>query len=143
MIWEGGFEDEPTMNITYKTLWNAANSTSCHDAHTGDVSCKLSNGTEGEWKDACTQSITVKKRKEYILTAWAKSSIAGSDRSYLGVRLHDGTIIDAHPALNSDNWTKITVEFNSGDNTSLDVFFGTWGASGLQVLVDDFSLEPK
>ena len=63
--------------------------------------------------------------------------------SYLGVRLSDGRICDANPSLKTDEWTKISVMFNTGDCTSLDVFFGTWGAEGLSVTVDDISLAPK
>ena len=59
------------------------------------------------------------------------------------MRLADGKICDYNPALNLNEWTPVSIEFNSGDNTKLDVFFGAWGADGLYVLVDDIKLTPK
>lgn len=143
MIWEGGFENEIEQGINYKTLWNVPAASSSHDAHSGLIACKITNRVAGVWKDACTQTITVHKNTDYVLTAYAKSNIVGHNGAYLGVRLANGTICDTNPALKTDEWTLITKEFNSGDNTKLDVFFGTWGAENLYVLVDDFKLTPK
>lgn len=143
MIWEGGFENEPNESINYKTLWNAPNANSSRDSHRGKIACKLHNGTQGTWKDACTQTVKVHKNTDYTLTAWAKSNIKGHTGAYLGARLPDGTICDDNPALDTESWTKITKTFNSADNTSIEVFFGTWGADGLYVLVDDIQLTPK
>ena len=144
MVWEGGFENEPNKSIAYRTLWrNIENSISTRDAHSGKIACKLLNTENDVWKDACVQTINVHKNTDYVVSGWAKSSIAGSTGSYLGVRLSDGRICDANPSLKTDEWTKISVMFNTGDCTSLDVFFGTWGAEGLSVTVDDISLAPK
>lgn len=143
MVWEGGFENEPNDPISYRTLWNIPNSISTRDCHGGKIACKLVNGTQSEWKDACTQTIKVRKHTDYVLTGWAKASIDGYTGAYLGARLADGTICDTNPALFSEEWTMITKEFNSGDNTTLDVFFGTWGADGLSVTVDDIKLTTK
>lgn len=144
MVWEGGFENEPNKSIAYRTLWrNIENSISTRDAHSGKIACKLLNTEKDVWKDACVQTINVHKNTDYVVSGWAKSSIAGSTGSYLGVRLSDGRICDANPSLKTDEWTKISVMFNTGDCTSLDVFFGTWGAEGLSVTVDDISLAPK
>lgn len=143
MVWEGGFENDVDKSINYQTLWNAPNASTSHDAHSGLVSCKLVNKTSDRWMDACVQPLIVHKDTDYVLTGYAKSSVDGSRNAYLGVRLADGKIWDHNPALNPNEWTPITVEFNSGDNTNLDVFFGTWGADGLYVLVDDIKLTPK
>lgn len=143
MIWEAGFENEPNESIAYRTLWNCPLSTSTRDCHGGKIACKTVNNADGEWKDSCTQTVKVHKNTDYVLTAWAKASVAGHRGAYLGVRLADGRICDDNPALGPDEWTQIRVEFNSGDNTTLDVFFGTWGAQGLYVVADDFAMTPK
>lgn len=144
MVWEGGFENEPNQPIGYRTLWrDIENSTTTRDAHGGKVACRLMNIEKGVWKDACVQTINVHKNTDYIVSGWAKSSVGGSSDSYLGVRLPDGRICDSNPQLKTDEWTRISVSFNSGDCSSLDVFFGTWGADGLSVTVDDISLLPK
>lgn len=142
MLWEGGFEDNPTESISYKTLWKAPNASTTHDAHSGKTACRLTNTADGVWKDACTQTVTVHKNTDYVLSGFVKTNVAGYDRAYLGARLADGTICDTNPAL-GEEWGEVKVEFNSGNNTSLDVFFGTWGATGLQVTVDDIKLTPK
>ena len=144
MVWEGGFENDPNQSIAYRTLWrNIENSTSTRDAHSGKIACRTVNGKNGEWKDACVQTINVHKNRDYILTGWAKSSIDGSSLSYLGVRFPDGRICDSNPELKNDDWTEIRVEFNTGECSSLDVFFGTWGEDGFFVAIDDIRLCPK
>lgn len=142
MVWEGGFEYDPGQGIAYNTLWNASLASSSHDAHSGAIACKLTNKESGVWKDACTQTISIHKNTDYVISGYAKGNIAGHTGAYLGVRLADGTILDSNPPLQKDEWVKITKTFNSGDNTSLDIFFGTWGAEGLYVLVDDICLAP-
>lgn len=143
MLWEGGFEYDPGESISYRTRWTAPNANSTRDCHSGKIACKLVNGTAGEWKDACVQTVVVHKNTDYVLRGWAKSSLDAHTGAYLGARLPSGAILDTNPALSSGEWTEITKEFNSGDNTSIDIFFGTWGAEGLSVIVDDIVLTPK
>lgn len=143
MIWEGGFENEPAESIAYKTLWNAPLASTSYDARSGKVSCKLTNKDDGVWKDACTQTLTVHKNTVYRLTAYAKSSLAGYEKAYFGARLPDGTICDKAVPLSNEEWTELTVDFNSGDNTSVEVFFGTWGHAGLAVYIDDVHMTPE
>lgn len=143
MVWESGFENEPAESIAYKTLWNAPYATTSFDAHGGKVSCRLANKEDGVWKDACTQEITVHKHTDYVLKAYAKSSITGYEKAYFGVRLPDGRICDKATPLNPDEWTEICMEFNSGDNTSVELFFGAWGHAGLTVSIDDVHMSPK
>ena len=139
MVWESGFEYEPDRSLNYRTLWNIFDAITSHDAHSGSISVKLINNQAGVWKDGCTQVIPVRKNTRYRISGWMKSTVEGSNLSYLGVRIGD-KIYDRNPALHTNSWTESSVEFNSGENTSLTVFFGTWGASGLSVLADDFVL---
>ena len=143
MVWESGFENEPTESISYKTLWKTYESSTSYDAHSGTASCKQVNKEEGHWKDACTQTIIVHKNTNYTIKGYAKASLTGYEKANLGARLANGVICDKAIPLNPDEWTEISVTFNSGDNTSLDVFFGTWGHAGLTVTVDDITLAPS
>lgn len=140
ILTEPGFENDPEQGINFRTMWNAPNSISTHDAHSGDIACKLVNTESGVWKDACLQTVRLKKNTKYVLTGYAKASLNGSNKAYLGIRMEDSRIIDLNPELSSTEWTKITVEFNTGDCTRGDVFFGAWGAEGLTVTVDDIHL---
>lgn len=142
MVWEGGFENEPAESIGYKTLWKAPSASTSYDARSGKVSCKLINKEEGVWKDACTQNITVHKNTEYTIRAYAKASLAGYEKAYLGARLPSGEICDTAIPLKNDGWTEISITFNSGDNTSVELFFGTWGHAGLTVYIDDVHMTP-
>ena len=139
MVWESGFENEPDKALNYQTLWNVGDVITSHDAHGGSISIKLTNTQPNVWKDGCTQVIPVRKNTRYRISGWMKSTVEGSNLSYIGVRIGD-KIYDRNPALHTDSWTESSVEFNSGENTSLTVFFGTWGASGLSVLADDIVL---
>lgn len=142
MVWEAGFENEPDKPLSNLTLWDVNTSAlTSHDAHGGSVSLKLGNSETGIWKDGCTQVIPVRKNTRYKVSGWMKSSIQGSTQSYIGVRIGD-KVYDRNPALSTDGWTEAAIEFNSAENTSLTVFFGTWGAPGLSVLADDFCLTP-
>lgn len=143
MVWEPGFENEPTESIKYKTLWNVPNASSSYDAHGGKVSCKLSNTGDGVWKDACTQNIVVHKNTDYVIRGYAKASLVGYEKAYLGARLPVGGVKDKAIPLNPDTWTEIEVEFNSGNNTEVELFFGTWGHAGLSVTVDDIHMSPR
>ena len=143
MVWEGGFENEPTESINYKTFWEAPHASTSYDAHEGKVSCKLTNKDEGVWKDACTQKIIVHKNTDYVITGYAKSSLTGYEKAYLGARLPVGGVKDKAIPLNPDQWTEIRVEFNSGDNTEIELFFGAWGHAGLTVNIDDIHMTIK
>lgn len=143
MIWEGGFENDPSKPISHKTLWNCSDVISSHDAHSGNISCKQANVSDGEWEDACSQTIVVHRNTDYVLTGWAKASCDGYDKAGLGVRFKDGRTISASPALKQYEWTQISVKFNSGDNTSLDVFMGSYGSKDNNVLFDDIKMTVK
>lgn len=142
MVWESGFENEPTESIGYKTLWKIGDASTSYDAHSGKAAGKLINKEEGVWKDACTQTITVHKNTDYRIKGYAKATLTGYEKTYLGARLPDGRICDKATPLNPDEWTEITVDFNSGDCTTLELFLGTWGHAGLTVTFDDITMAP-
>lgn len=53
-----------------------------------------------------------------------------------------GEIYDTAIPLKNDEWTEISITFNSGDNTSVELFFGTWGHAGLTIYIDDVNMTP-
>ena len=138
---EPGFENDPDQRLGFRTLWNVSDAMSTHDTHSGDIACRLANQESGVWKDACTQTVRLKKNTNYTLSGYAKASVAGHTGAYLGIRLEDGRIVDLNPALSPEEWTKIEVSFNTGSCLYGDVFFGTLGAEGLTVTVDDIHLQ--
>jgi len=142
MISEGGFEEYPSNEISYRTPWWLPDSEATDDAKSGSVACKLVNGQDGAFKDAALQTVAVKRNTDYILTGWCKGSWDDVRGAWFGVRKPDGSIQDYNPVINSD-WTKMSIEFNSGDNTTVDVFCGLWGWPDLYIILDDIHLQPK
>ncbi|RVU00998.1 DUF4185 domain-containing protein [Mucilaginibacter limnophilus] len=141
LIGEGGFEDYPDNNISFRSPWYLPGSTATADSRSGKVACKLDNPETGVFKDAALQTVAVKPNTKYTLTGWAKASGDHFKNAYFGVRREDGTIKDFNPALNT-GWTKISMTFNSGNNNTVNVFFGFWGEKDASTIIDDIKLTP-
>ena len=149
MISEPGFELFPDEAIDYRSLWyfegayKEPSLVSKHtQAHNGQVALKLENPNDGNWCDACLQSIALKKGKDYTFSCFGQASWTGMN-AFTGVRLEGGPIYDGQAGdWNPDVWTEFTKEFNSGDYTQGNVFCGAWGYPGVWVALDDFRLVP-
>lgn len=141
MLSEPGFEELPSLALGDSTHWKVPNSVASTDAHSGGVSCKLTNNTAGQFKDAAVQTVAVKPNTNYVIKAWAKSSLPNVTGAYFGVRKPNGGIADTNPTITNTGWTQLVYFFNSGNNTKLDVFYGVWGYSGLDVYLDDVTLQ--
>ena len=143
IVSEGGFEEYTSNAIQYKTMWKVdASAMTSRTAHSGKVSCSFSNTGDGVWKDACTQTVTLRKNTDYTVECWIRPEKDIPEGAYVGVRLPDGTIHDVTEALPGDEWSKISRTFNSGDNSRADVFFGVWGGPEMKMLIDDICLKP-
>lgn len=143
MVSEGGFEEYPKDSISYRTQWKVPNATAVADAHSGAVACNVFNDSSGITKDVAVQTVAVKPNTDYILTGWAKTSTENSTGVRFGVRKATGGVDDYNPVVSKAGWTKLVKEFNSGNNTAVNVFCSLQGAPGLYVLLDDVSLNPK
>jgi hypothetical protein len=142
MLSEGGFEEYTDKEISFRSPWWLPDSEATGDAKSGNVACKLENGQDGAFKDAVLQTVAVKRNTDYILTGWAKGSWDNITGTWFGVRKPDGNIQDYNPVINT-NWTKMSIEFNSGNNSTVDVFCGLWGWPELFIIIDDIHLQPK
>ncbi len=87
------------------------------------------------------QNISVSPNTEYVLSGYVKTS-QNNNAGYFGVRAADGKIIKEQPFGRNDNYTKQTVRFNSGDNTSVTLFTGMWANGDTWVQADDYMLVP-
>ena len=86
--------------------------------------------TPNAW-DMVRQKVNVDTNTDYELTIWAK---AGSSMTLLVKDGGDTTNV-AQAALNSADWTKYTIKFNSGDYTSVYVSI-MGGKAGASAIVD-------
>jgi hypothetical protein len=91
------------------------------------------------------QTISVMPGQNYRFSVWIRTS-STNVAAYVGVRnaadttfWQDGPIGDAGP------YTQYSVEFNSGANSQIQVFAGTWPQSGVDtwIQVDQFQLSPE
>ncbi len=89
--------------------------------------------------NAITQSVPVIPNTEYRLTGFLKSSQNLND-GYFGARGSAGKILAEVKYGRNDSYTKQTVKFNSGANTSVTVFSGYWTNGDTWVQMDDFML---
>jgi len=64
-----------------------------------------------------------------------------SDNGFMGARTTGGTILSEVNYASINGWRRYTVTFNSGSNTSVDVYAGVWTNNGdIWIQLDDFSL---
>ncbi|HVR82749.1 MAG TPA: RICIN domain-containing protein [Planctomycetota bacterium] len=89
-------------------------------------------GVGGAWS-AITQTVAVSPNTNYTLTAMIQTSSPFSGGS-LGVQTPDGSTVLAQQSFGEqDNYTPVTVSFNSGSTTMLTVFAGFSGDGWIQV----------
>lgn len=95
------------------------------------------------WCEFFTQTVTLEPGKEYVLTAEAKSSLPVLKSSvYIGVRHPDGTVLkDMEYLLFHDDMTPMKVVFNTGSDTSVTIFCGSWANQSVEFTFDNFSLK--
>lgn len=93
------------------------------DAHSGSKSVKIT-GSAGKVE----QTVTVQANTNYTLSAW----VLGKGK--IGV---EASGLNASTSENSSDWTEVSLDFNSGSNTSIDIYGAYNGGTGR---LDDFSL---
>ncbi|RVU00997.1 DUF4185 domain-containing protein [Mucilaginibacter limnophilus] len=138
MVSEGDFEEFPSEAIGYQTQWKVPNSVSAA-GYNSPTGCKLANSTSSP-VEVAVQTIAVKKNTTYKVTAMAKASTTVTGM-YFGIRRADGTFDDYAPSLNT-NWQKISRNVTTGNNTSVDVRAVLFGAPGVDVTIDNVTMEP-
>ena len=87
--------------------------------------------------------LKVKPNRDYRVTAWIKTeNVAGGGLGAL-VNVHELQLEGKSDGLKGDHdWTKITLEFNSGshDNLLLNCLFGGWGRATGTAWYDDIEV---
>lgn len=95
--------------------------------HTESPSLKLANAASTEYTFV-TQTLMVDPHTSYVLRGWIKEKIEELAGGGMGVRMAvgdgaNGDIFAASkPGAASEDWERIEVPFNSGDNDSVRVF---------------------
>jgi hypothetical protein len=91
------------------------------------------------WHDI-HQSVAVQPNTNYVLTAWLRTS-SNNDNGFVGVRVPGGSPIAEANFKAVSAWTRITVPFNSGARSAVELFTGIWTNNGdMWVQVDDYAI---
>ncbi|TKC15412.1 DUF4185 domain-containing protein [Robertmurraya kyonggiensis] len=91
--------------------------------------------------NAFTQDIAVQPNTVYRLTGYVKTS-QNNANGYFGVRGSAGDILKEVKFGRHDNYEKLTVQFNSGNNTTVRVFTGMHSGGDTWIQADDYMLVP-
>jgi hypothetical protein len=91
------------------------------------------------------QTITVKPFHYYHVSFMIKTeNFEPHAETRVTILAPDGQSLNWHmpPLKSTEDWRRIDLTFNSLDNTSLNVYFGTWGAQKGKIWWDDIKIEP-
>ena len=125
---------ETGISNPWENLWGS-NTVTMVAGHNSDYGMKVNAGQY----TVVRQKVTVEKNTDYIITLWSKNSVNGS----LLVKDSADSQNMVNQSLNSSStWTKLEVEFNSGNNTFVYVGF-MGGAAGATYTVDDVVMTKK
>ncbi|RED96601.1 polysaccharide lyase family 7 protein [Marinoscillum furvescens] len=117
----------PITNPGFESSWSGWNDTDPSSisgvANSGSKSAKIT-GSGGRFE----QSVSVSSNTDYELTAYVR------DEGTIGVTAGGTTYSDGG---NFSSWTKVTVNFNSGSNSSVTIFGAYNGGTGR---FDDFAM---
>ncbi|WP_169082482.1 DUF4185 domain-containing protein [Paenibacillus sp. PL91] len=91
--------------------------------------------------NAIAQVVDVEANTEYLLTGFVKTS-QNNNAGYFGVRDSAGGILKETKFERFDNYSKLSVRFNSGSNTQVKIFTGMHTNGDTWIQADDYSLLP-
>ena len=94
------------------------------------------------WQDI-DQTVSVLPHTNYTLTGWLRTS-PNNDAGYFGVRDTSGNVIGEDEYNSLPGYTQLTVNINTGNNTSVVVYGGLWPPNfqDTWMQIDDVSLIP-
>ncbi len=90
------------------------------------------------WNDI-HQTVAVSPHTNYTLAGWIRTS-DNNKSGYFGVRPPGGSPISEQSFGALTSWTRITVNFNSGNRNSVELFGGIWPNGDTWIQLDDISL---
>ena len=104
-------------------------------------------GTRNGWVrnntgwNAIQQTISVQANRTYRVSAYIKTSANNAD-GYFGLRTIGGTILGERRYQRQDNYTLVTVDVNTGSNTSVVLYGGLWANGDTWAQIDDVTTTP-
>lgn len=84
------------------------------------------------------QTVGVQSHRRYRLTGWLRTG-GGTGTGTLGVRIPDGRVLTSRSFDTLTGWTRMSVEVDSGNSRTLEVFAGSTMTADRWVQGDDFS----
>ncbi|MFH1514575.1 MAG: carbohydrate binding domain-containing protein [bacterium] len=118
-------------------------------SHTGNSSVRMENfGSNEHGHCRIYQEFDLKNRTEYEVSVWVKTENLNPADSLRIIAFKPdmtGQLVSSYfdiPPKSTQNWTKYTFQFLSGDEKSTKLYFGTWGAKSGKVWIDDLKVVP-
>lgn len=138
-----GFEDQTSSTVS--APWRVVG-TGGVDRGTGFSHSGANNGwvrASSGW-NALVQTIAVAPNHEYRLTGWVRDS-SNVAQGYFGVRaINGGAIVQEQTFASLPGYTQLTVNFDSGSNSLVDVYSGFWAPNAdAWMQLDDVSVVPQ
>lgn len=142
MVSDPGFEDQTTSSVSapWRVEGTGGIDLSLGNAHSGSNNAWLRSTTG--W-NAVKQTIAVAPNHNYRLTGWVRTS-SNQNNGYFGVRaVNNGPVVQETQFGSLPGYTQLTVNFNSGNNSLVDIYGGFWApGTDAWVQLDDFSVTP-
>src|SRR3954452_1367874 len=132
---DGGFESAGLVPWACQGTCGADHGAGLARTGTGNGWVRNTSG----WNDL-HQTVAVASNHTYTVSAWIRTS-PGAD-GYVGLRTPGGQVAGETHFTRLDNYAKVTATVNSGSNTSLVVYAGTWANGDTWAQVDDVSVAP-
>lgn len=146
LVSDGSFEFQlgPTLSGLWKSEGLDPKGITRYEGHghSGVNNAWLTSST-GSW-NAIIQTIAVQPNIEYVMTAWVRANLNDSSGRF-GIR-KSGALSTLHETsfATSPQYTQLTVQFNSGAESVLELYAGFLGKNVAQWLqIDDVSLRKK
>lgn len=138
LLSDPGFEEQPDRQVRVPWYVSGQGGIDRGDLGHSGQNNGFVRGAQG-WH-ALTQAVVVQPGRKHRLTAWLRSSERVPPLGSLGVRGNDRTIAQKSFGYLPD-YTRVSVDFNPGSATSVEVFAGFWGkGTDSWVQVNDVSL---
>ncbi len=109
-------------------------------SHSGKSNAYIRTSAIDTW-NSIKQTIVVRPNTNYRLTGWVQNSNNIDNRGYFGIRNANGSVNSEYNFAGLPNYTQLTVDFNSGSNTSMTIFAGFWSnGNDVWMRFDDISV---
>ncbi|MGG4341279.1 DUF4185 domain-containing protein [Paenibacillus lautus] len=107
------------------------------NARTGENNGYVRNGSG--W-NAIKQRVVVQPYTNYTLKGWVRTS-SNNTEGYFGIREPvDGAVVKETAFAQLPDYTELTVTFNSGNRSVVELYTGLWASGDTWLQVDDVSL---